>query len=214
MIFRVSALTTRRWSPSCQALSILEQPQLSETPRTFRSFMRPSPGVRTSAAALAPAFMAVSDNIISPPNRFEVATCVRAIVPCNSIPSVSLTFGGKHYSIAPKYFNLGLVSRKIDLIFNLPLSYIFFAVNLNRAVSQGSSTCVGAVMADPTLTGHFWVVGDVFMRVCTSYARLLPITHASFLERVHGLQLCLSSCSRYLHRTLRASQARSLCWLC
>lgn len=33
------------------------------------------------------------------------------VVPCNAMPNVSLTFGGKSWNIAPKLFNLGRVSR-------------------------------------------------------------------------------------------------------
>ncbi|KDQ07014.1 hypothetical protein BOTBODRAFT_181072 [Botryobasidium botryosum FD-172 SS1] len=57
--------------------------------------------------------------------------------PCNKVPSVSFTFGGKSYPVDPQFFNLG-------------------------PASQGSSTCVGALMGQDL--GDFWVVGDVFMR--------------------------------------------------
>ena len=57
--------------------------------------------------------------------------------PCNSVPQVSLEFGGKGFSIAPGLFNLGLVKA-------------------------GSSECVGGIAASSSL--GFWIVGDVFLQ--------------------------------------------------
>lgn len=57
-------------------------------------------------------------------------------VPCNEIPNVSLTFGGKSFATAPDTFNLGQASK-------------------------GSSDCVGGIVADPQLTGNFWVIGGM-----------------------------------------------------
>jgi len=57
-------------------------------------------------------------------------------VPCDNLPTGSLTFGGVTYPIDPKYFNLG-------------------------AVAKGSNDCIGALIG--TSQG-FWIVGDVFLR--------------------------------------------------
>ncbi|KAJ3715622.1 acid protease [Lentinula guzmanii] len=64
-------------------------------------------------------------------------------VPCDAIPSVSLTFGGTAFTVSPDTFNLGLVSA-------------------------GSNDCVGGVTASDL--GNFWVAGDVFLQnVYTSF---------------------------------------------
>lgn len=55
--------------------------------------------------------------------------------PCNSAPSVSLTFGGVSFPISASAFNLG-------------------------QVSSGSSQCVGGIVGSDE---DFWIVGDVFM---------------------------------------------------
>ncbi|KAJ3812930.1 acid protease [Lentinula aff. lateritia] len=63
--------------------------------------------------------------------------------PCDDIPSVSLTFAGKAFTLSPDTFNLGLVSL-------------------------GSNDCVGGVSASDL--GNFWVTGDVFLQnVYTSF---------------------------------------------
>ncbi|TFK51920.1 acid protease [Heliocybe sulcata] len=58
-------------------------------------------------------------------------------VPCDSIPTVSLSFGGKSFDISPDTFNLG-------------------------TATQGSSDCVGGIVAEDGL--DFWIVGDVFLQ--------------------------------------------------
>ncbi|KAF8897319.1 acid protease [Infundibulicybe gibba] len=66
-------------------------------------------------------------------------------VPCNSISglNLSLTFGGKAFTISPDTFNLGLESA-------------------------GSSQCVGGIGSTTGI--NFWVVGDVFLQnVYTSF---------------------------------------------
>ena len=57
-------------------------------------------------------------------------------VPCNNIPTVSMTYGGRAFSIRPDLFNLGRVRR-------------------------GSSDCVGAIVGG---NQRFWIVGDVFLQ--------------------------------------------------
>ncbi|EPQ56641.1 acid protease [Gloeophyllum trabeum ATCC 11539] len=59
-------------------------------------------------------------------------------VPCDSIPTLSLTFAGKSFDVSPDTFSLG-------------------------AVQEGSSDCVGGVAAQDGL-GDFWIVGDVFLQ--------------------------------------------------
>jgi hypothetical protein len=58
--------------------------------------------------------------------------------PCNSPPSVSITFGGKKFAISADTLSLG-------------------------PVSSGSSQCVGGIVGQD-LGVDFWIVGDVFMR--------------------------------------------------
>ncbi|KAN0123324.1 eukaryotic aspartyl protease [Russula decolorans] len=60
-------------------------------------------------------------------------------IPCTFNTSVSINVGGKAVSIPPASFNQG-------------------------RVSEGSSTCVAGAVADPDLTGRFWVLGDVFLQ--------------------------------------------------
>ncbi|KAF9221253.1 Asp-domain-containing protein [Gyrodon lividus] len=57
--------------------------------------------------------------------------------PCDSVPSVSLTFGGTSFPISPETFNLG-------------------------TVSSGSSDCVGGIVGQDT-GSSFWIIGDVFL---------------------------------------------------
>lgn len=59
-------------------------------------------------------------------------------VPCNSIPTIKLTFGGKSFSIAPSILNLG-------------------------RVSANSASCVSGLASSGT-DMNFWILGDVFMR--------------------------------------------------
>lgn len=63
-------------------------------------------------------------------------------VPCKSIPTVQLSFGGKGFSIDPSLFNLG-------------------------ALYKGSSDCVGGIVGEDY---DFWIIGDVFLQnVYTSF---------------------------------------------
>ncbi|KAF9221231.1 acid protease [Gyrodon lividus] len=57
--------------------------------------------------------------------------------PCDSVPSVSLTFGGASFPISPETFNLG-------------------------QASSGSSDCVGGIVGQDT-GSTFWIIGDVFL---------------------------------------------------
>ncbi|KZS98007.1 acid protease [Sistotremastrum niveocremeum HHB9708] len=59
-------------------------------------------------------------------------------VPCNSIPTVSFTLGGKSFPVSPATFNLG-------------------------QVSTGSSQCVGGVVGENGLGNFKWILGDVFL---------------------------------------------------
>ncbi|KZT25193.1 acid protease [Neolentinus lepideus HHB14362 ss-1] len=59
-------------------------------------------------------------------------------VPCNAIPTIGLTFGGRTFDISPETFNLG-------------------------PVESGSNRCVGGVVGQSSLD-NFWIVGDVFLR--------------------------------------------------
>ncbi|KAG7445898.1 acid protease [Guyanagaster necrorhizus] len=64
-------------------------------------------------------------------------------VPCDSIPNISLTFGGKAFSISADTFNVG-------------------------QAEQGSSDCIGGIVGEDV--GDAWVVGDVFLQnVYTSF---------------------------------------------
>ncbi|TFK76153.1 acid protease [Pluteus cervinus] len=58
-------------------------------------------------------------------------------IPCNSVPTPSLTFGGTTFAVSPSVFNLG-------------------------QLQAGSSDCVGGINAVDGL--GFWVVGDVFLQ--------------------------------------------------
>lgn len=111
------------------------------------------------------------------------------LVPCASIPDVSLTFGGKAFTISADTFNLGLVS-------------------------EASSDCVGGIAAADmgeyigaqrttrilltTLDLDFWVVGDVFLQnvyTCTwlfallslmtnSYTLMVSVRHRKYPSRI------------------------------
>ncbi|KAH7912668.1 aspartic peptidase domain-containing protein [Hygrophoropsis aurantiaca] len=56
--------------------------------------------------------------------------------PCNTVPPVSLTFGGKSFPVSADTFNLG-------------------------PVTSGSESCVGAIMGEDSMP--MWIVGDVFL---------------------------------------------------
>jgi cathepsin D len=58
-------------------------------------------------------------------------------MPCDTVPTVSLTFNGQPFDIPPETFNLG-------------------------PVSPGSSDCVGGIMGSDTGSVG-WIVGDVFL---------------------------------------------------
>lgn len=57
--------------------------------------------------------------------------------PCSTTAHVSLTFGGRAFSISPSLFNLGRVSAT-------------------------SNNCVGAIVGSGAIS--FWVIGDTFLQ--------------------------------------------------
>ncbi|KAH7884062.1 acid protease [Phlebopus sp. FC_14] len=57
--------------------------------------------------------------------------------PCDSVPEVSLTFGGQEFAISPDTFNLG-------------------------SASPDSAECIGGIVGDD-IGDSFWIVGDVFL---------------------------------------------------
>ncbi|KAH7890072.1 aspartic peptidase domain-containing protein [Phlebopus sp. FC_14] len=59
-------------------------------------------------------------------------------LPCNSMPSVSITIGGKAFALSADTFNLG-------------------------AYDTSGETCVGAITAGGSL-GDMWILGDTFLR--------------------------------------------------
>ncbi|ESK98138.1 aspartic protease [Moniliophthora roreri MCA 2997] len=59
--------------------------------------------------------------------------------PCNNIPSVAFSWGGKAWPITEENFNLGLVEA-------------------------GSTECVGAISAQDLGLGDVWLLGDSFMK--------------------------------------------------
>ncbi|KAL4245319.1 peptidase A1 family protein [Abortiporus biennis] len=60
--------------------------------------------------------------------------------PCNAVPTISLTFGGKAFNIDPTILNMG-------------------------TVSPGSDRCVSGLVASQSSDDmKFWIVGDVFLR--------------------------------------------------
>ncbi|KAI0064447.1 acid protease [Artomyces pyxidatus] len=60
-------------------------------------------------------------------------------VPCDVSTPTSITFGGQSFDINPSTIAIG-------------------------TVSDGSSTCIGGFAADDSLSGQFWIVGDVFLQ--------------------------------------------------
>jgi len=60
-------------------------------------------------------------------------------IPCNFNTSISFDVGGKNINISPASFNLGPVPGSLD-------------------------TCVAGAASDDSLTGVFWVLGDVFLQ--------------------------------------------------
>ncbi|KAG2748322.1 acid protease [Suillus brevipes Sb2] len=72
-------------------------------------------------------------------NATEVDKGVYAL-PCNAMPHVSITLGGKSIPISAESFNLG-------------------------PVDSSGKTCIGAIQASDSLGSSFqWILGDVFMR--------------------------------------------------
>ncbi|KAH9958947.1 acid protease [Russula dissimulans] len=61
-------------------------------------------------------------------------------IPCSFNTPISVSVGGTEFQISPATFNLGPVS------------------------GGDSSTCAAGAAADPSLTGEFWVLGDVFLQ--------------------------------------------------
>jgi hypothetical protein len=60
--------------------------------------------------------------------------------PCSTtLPAVSFTIGGKALSFPSSAINFG-------------------------PVSDGSSTCVGSIVADSSIGSQFWILGDSWMR--------------------------------------------------
>ena len=66
----------------------------------------------------------------------EVAGPGFYVFPCDSTPSVSLSFGGRAFEISKETFNLG-------------------------PIFDGSKECVGGLVAQDS---PFWIVGDIFLR--------------------------------------------------
>ncbi|KAH9968219.1 acid protease [Russula dissimulans] len=60
-------------------------------------------------------------------------------IPCNFNTPISIDVGGKNVSISPASFNLG-------------------------PVAEGSDTCMAGAAADQSMTGGFWILGDVFLQ--------------------------------------------------
>lgn len=81
-----------------------------------RQFYAAIPGSRDASATIGPGFYTF---------------------PCSTTARVSLTFGGRAFSISPNLFNLGRVSAQ-------------------------SNSCVGAVVGSSSIS--FWVVGDTFLQ--------------------------------------------------
>ncbi|KAG1768957.1 aspartic peptidase domain-containing protein [Suillus occidentalis] len=72
-------------------------------------------------------------------NATEVDKGVYAL-PCNAMPHVSITVGGKTIPLSAESFNLG-------------------------PVDSSRNTCIGAIQASDSLGSSFqWILGDVFMR--------------------------------------------------
>ncbi|KAI0037070.1 acid protease [Vararia minispora EC-137] len=60
-------------------------------------------------------------------------------VPCNATPNLSLTFGGRSFSVDPATFILGS--------------------------SSGATTgCIGGLSYNDAIAGQFWIIGDVFLQ--------------------------------------------------
>ncbi|KAH7904283.1 aspartic peptidase domain-containing protein [Hygrophoropsis aurantiaca] len=59
--------------------------------------------------------------------------------PCNKVPNVSITYGGKEWPIPVQSFNLG-------------------------PVSSGSNACVSSVIIGNAAPHSYWIVGDVFLK--------------------------------------------------
>jgi len=119
------------WEVALDAVSINGQPTISKLdsiidtgttlligdPKNVAKFYAAIPGSQNASSAVGEGFYTF---------------------PCNSVPSVSLTFNGKPFNISTADFNLG-------------------------AASSGSSDCVGGIVAN-TVADNFWIVGDVFLK--------------------------------------------------
>ena len=82
-------------------------------------------------------------------------------VPCNAIPAVSLTFGGKAFAISPSTFNLG-------------------------KVQTGSGNCVGGVVSSISVPPTpFWVVGGTSDSLLRVLAMDTDILADVFLQNVY-----------------------------
>jgi len=83
-------------------------------------------------------------NVPGAKNASETVGAGYWTVPCDQVPTVSLSFGGKSWSISPKAFNIG-------------------------QVKPNSPDCIAGI-AEGNVGADFWVVGDVFMSgVYTSF---------------------------------------------
>ncbi|KAL4252094.1 peptidase A1 family protein [Abortiporus biennis] len=88
---------------------------------SVRNFYATIPGSKDASSTFAPGFYTV---------------------PCNAIPSVSLTFNGKSFTIAPALFNYGRPNTR-------------------------SSDCIGSIVSSSL---NFWIIGDRFLQnVYTSF---------------------------------------------
>jgi len=126
------------------------------TPVTTEGFWQVNmDSVRVGGEQVLPAYAAIIDTgtslVIGPSD--QVATFYQNIpgskdasstagqghytVPCDAIPDVGISFGGRTFQISADTFNLG-------------------------AVSSGSNDCVGGIVANTA--EKFWVIGDVFLQ--------------------------------------------------
>jgi len=87
-----------------------------------------------NSAGIASLFNSISGAQPAPQYGLGIYT-----IPCNFNTPISIDVGGKNVSISPASFNLG------------PLV-------------EGSNICVAGAAADQTLTGNFWILGDVFLQ--------------------------------------------------
>ncbi|TCD61064.1 hypothetical protein EIP91_009067 [Steccherinum ochraceum] len=69
-------------------------------------------------------------------NASAVAGAGMWSVPCDSIPEISMTFGGRSFDIAPETFNMGKINGT-------------------------GNDCIGGIAATDVI--NFWIIGDVFL---------------------------------------------------